>query len=1300
MATLVLRAAGAAIGGLLGPVGSIIGGALGAIGGYAIDRALIEGTRRIEGPRLTGARPFAAEEGAAIPRLYGEARLGGLLIWATRFEETRRTTRQGGKGGPRVSEYSYFANVAFALCEGPIAGIRRVWADGKELDRETLEIRVHTGAEDQAPDPLVEARQGADNAPAYRGIAYVVIERFALGAYGNRIPQFQFEVLRPVGGLAASVRAVALIPGATEFGLSPAPATLTARPGDAEALNRHVLHAGTDFAASLDELQMVCPNLEQIALVASWFGDDLRAGHCRIRPMVTASDAEGYSQPWVVSGIGRAEASVVSTHDGGAAYGGTPSDRSVIDAIAEIRARGLRVAFYPFVMMDVPGDNALPDPYGGAAQASYPWRGRITCDPAPGRPGSADKTADARTQIEAFLGAAVPADFSAADDTINFTGDSDDWGFRRFVLHFARLAEAAGGVDVFLIGTEMRGVTTLRDDGGAFPFVEALCDLAAEVRAIVGPDTKITYGADWSEYFGHQPADGSGDVLFHLDALWAHDDIDAVGVDNYMPLSDWRDADYAGGNPDGFADPYDPEGLRAAIAGGEGFDWYYASDADRAARTRTPITDGAYGKPWVYRYKDLNGWWSNQHFDRVAGVEAGSPTGWVPQSKPIWFTELGCPAADKGPNQPNVFPDPKSSESAAPYFSDGGRSDIAQQRFLAAHLGYWDPAAPGFEPAANPISTVYGGRMVDPAQICLWAWDARPFPAFPIRGDLWSDGDNWHRGHWLNGRVASPGVGDLINAVLSDHGLPTAAVPHAPGVVHGYVVGDPGSPRAALEPITELFGLSVSESPDGFLFSRQGATEAAPPELTELVLSDEEAVFDVVRVPDHELPVEAVLAFKDRFYEHQSLTARTPRIGAAGSRQHALDFPGLLDPGQARALLDDWMRRSWSERETVRFAIAAPRDDVVPGVVVRLPGIDVDAEFLVTEIEDGLVRQVKARRIRRTAPAAWMPGPLSSSLRPMPPAGPPLALFLDLPMGVAAGPAEEHFRIAAWQNPWRTQLAFASPEKTGFELRTTIGQPARLGLLAEALEGGVTGRIDRSQSVLVALQDSEAASISDLQLLNGGNLAAVRSTSGQWELLQFAEAEEVSPGLWRLSRLLRGQLGTDDAMEAGADAGAPLVLIDDAVEPAGLRGGEAGLPLNWRVGPSGFDISAMNYTASVETGLVRARLPLSPVHLKAQPTAGGDLAIDWLRRGRIDADGWGEGDIPLGEETESYRVEVAPEGGAVVRTATVASPAWTYSAAAIAADFPLPPAAIDVTIRQLGTGVGWGPPARRTFDLP
>jgi hypothetical protein len=139
MATIVLQTVGAAVGGMIGgPIGAMAGRALGGLAGAAIDNALFGGdtTKHVEGPRLKDIDGLTSTEGAPIPRVYGPARIGGQLIWATRLEEVANTktdrSGQGGKGmaGPKTvtTTYSYFANLAVGLCEGRIAFIRRVWA--------------------------------------------------------------------------------------------------------------------------------------------------------------------------------------------------------------------------------------------------------------------------------------------------------------------------------------------------------------------------------------------------------------------------------------------------------------------------------------------------------------------------------------------------------------------------------------------------------------------------------------------------------------------------------------------------------------------------------------------------------------------------------------------------------------------------------------------------------------------------------------------------------------------------------------------------------------------------------------------------------------------------------------------------------------------------------------------------------------------------------------------------------------------------------------------------------------------
>ena len=218
MATVVLQTVGAAVGGAVGgPFGATIGRAAGALAGAAIDQKKFASTqstkdRVIEGPRLDDAQVLTVNVGAPIPRTYGFNRLAGEIIWATRFEEVVRvsttttpvqstsSTSSGGKGTAGSSstsssattttrEYFYYANFAVGICDGPISGIRRIWADNDELDLTKVEYRVYNGTEDQLPDPLIEAKQGLGNVPAYRGTAYVVFEGLPLEDYGNRIPQ-------------------------------------------------------------------------------------------------------------------------------------------------------------------------------------------------------------------------------------------------------------------------------------------------------------------------------------------------------------------------------------------------------------------------------------------------------------------------------------------------------------------------------------------------------------------------------------------------------------------------------------------------------------------------------------------------------------------------------------------------------------------------------------------------------------------------------------------------------------------------------------------------------------------------------------------------------------------------------------------------------------------------------------------------------------------------------------------------------------------------------------------------------
>lgn len=1272
MATLLLQAAGAYLGGLFGTVGATIGTAAGALGGYLVDRALINGSQHIKGARLSQMQPLSGEDGAPLARVYGTMRLGGTVIWATRFEESANTERQGAKGGPRVTTYRYYANFAVAICEGEIAHVRRIWADGRELDRTDFDIRIHKGSESQLPDPLIEAKQGAGNAPAFRGTAYAVFDCFPLENFGNRIPQLQFEVIRMLGGIEKDIKAITIIPGSTEFGLAPEAVSTIFRRGETILPNRHTLVAESDWAASLDELQALCPNLESVSLVVAWFGDDLRAGECKIKPGVTtASLFEGVQ--WWAGGVTRFGARLVSDHEGRKAYGGTPDDASVIAAIQDLKARGLKVTLYPFVLMDVPAGNTLPSPYGGLVQPAYPWRGEISCHPAPGMPGSVDVTASVASQVAAFVGTAVSADLIVFSGKIFFNGGTD-WGYRRFILHYAKLAQIAGGVDGFLIGSEFKGLTRVRSAAGVYPFVAALQAIAGDVRAVLGSGTRITYAADWTEYGAYVPP-ASSTVDFPLDPLWAHPDIDAIGIDNYMPLSDWRDVHADGSNPDGAASSAELDALVEGVGSGEAYDWYYSSLNDREAGLRTPITDGVASKPWVFRQKDLRGWWENQHFARAGGTESPAPTVWVPRSKPIWFTELGCPAVDKGANQPNVFPDAKSSSAALPWFSDGGRDDLIQNRFLRAHQTYWAM------PENNPLSPAYDGPMVDMDNCAVWTWDARPFPVFPLDSDVWGDGDNWLTGHWLNGRLSGVPLDGLTKSILAEHGVEDVDCSQVEGFVSGYVLNGQTTAREALDELLRLYRVDVSEDGARAVLRSQRIASSVV-EVEDPVVGPKDSRKSTVRSDNSEVPKELTLMFRDELRDFQQSSVLS-RISKGEVRSATIELPAVIDTAVAESELRQLHRQMATAQEKITFRAGWGDGTLMPGDIVR-PFEGASQNWRVCKITDGESREIEAESFvagGKAAVRSVLPGATSSQPAMI---GVPWSAFLDLP-SLPQSPAMTGLRIAAWSKPWTPMIAFSSPGAEGYAERLLLPRAVVAGILASPLASGKPGRWDRSGAIEVQLFSGSLAAAAELLVLGGANVAAVQSVNGQWEIIQFTSATETSPGTWQLTGLLRGQLGTEDVAQLGAASGSEFVLLDNAVLSAGLTEEESGLTLNWKTGPQGKDFTDRYFDTVVAGPAKRYAKSYAPAHLRGRKMANGDLSVSWVRRSKLDGDSWDAADVPLPEGQESFRVRVLDDTGALKREMVTTSPQWIYADTQQVTDFGPGSHSVKIEVCQIGS---------------
>ena len=937
--------------------------------------------------------------------------------------------------------------------------------------------------------------------------------------------------------------------------------------------------------------------------------------------------------------------------------------------------------------MDIQGGNGLINPYTGVAdQPAIPWRGRITSSLAPGIAGSPDGTVAAALEVDQFFGSAAVSDFMVNGQTIDYYGPAE-WSYRRFILHYAHLCALAGGVDAFCIGTELRGLTQIRGALNSFPGVEQLILLAHDVREILGPDVKIGYAADWSEYFGYQPQDGSGDIYFHLDPLWADADIDFVGIDNYVPLSDWRDdAGHLDAAVTGSI--YDLDYLQSNIEGGEGYDWYYASLEDRDVQVRSAIADGAYGEDWIYRYKDFAGWWGNTHHNRVGGVREASATAWVPQSKPIRFTELGCPAIDKGTNQPNVFLDVKSSESDMPHYSNGSSDSFLQRQYLAAMHLYWN------DTAHNPVSNLYDGPMVDMENASVWAWDTRPWPDFPDRSSLWSDGVNYARGHWVSGRFSDQSLAKVVAEICEISSVFDYDVSGLQGSLVGYAIRDVETGRQSLQSLMMAYGFSSFEDGGMLVFQSRNADNAVHLDEGALaVVADQDDVLTKLRAPDAERVGRLRVQFWDQNAQYEAASVEARFTGDNSQATSSLQLPMVLERGAGQSIANRMFAEARVGRDEVKFALPPSNLDMTLGDHVKIG--QSPFTYRIDRIEDFGVRLVEAVRVERGVYDAIIFNNAGLEPEPILAENVPHFTFLDLPL--LTGAEVEHApHIAATRDPWGNGVAvYSSGGSDGFSLNTNVETPAVFGLTLSDLHWSEPARWDRGIGVLVRFSN-DVQTRSELEVLNGANAAAIRNGVGEWEVFQFRTADLQNDGTYHLHGLLRGQAGTEWVMPDLWPTGSEIVVLGIGVDQIELATTARGLVRNYRIGPANKSISDNSFTQVALAFDGVGLRPYAPVHLRGKSDGAGGLLVNWVRRTRIDGDSWQSFEVPLGEDTEHYILRVW-DGVNLLRETEITTPAWIYNASEIAVDGAS--SAVDIEVAQLSERFGIGPYNRMTINV-
>ena len=604
------------------------------------------------------------------------------------------------------------------------------------------------------------------------------------------------------------------------------------------------------------------------------------------------------------------------------------------------------------------------------------------------------------------------------------------------------------------------------------------------------------------------------------------------------------------------------------------------------------------------------------------GVESRTPTAWAPESKPIWFTELGCPAIDRGTNQPNVFFDPKSSESFTPHFSRGWRDDAIQRAYLEATYLWW--GVPVNNPAVlglwRPDGACAGMRRLDLGRTAL---------SLLPGADRRLDGRGELAARPLaDGRLGAVSLAALVRHLCLRAGLPEDRIDVSGlwGAVEGHAITALESPRASITTLSRHFGLDAVETEGVIRFIMRGRVSVAMLAPDDLVAAREGDLLELTRGQETELPqaLKWQVARADEDYDAALVEAR--RITVDTTRIASESFPMAVRPEEAERRCRRALMEAWVGRETAAFRLPPSRLALDPADAIRLQHDGRLVDLRLVSIADAEARGIEAVRQDRATYDLPPGDPRAASLTRAVVFGAPDAVLMDLPQLTEDQPAHRPL-VAAHAVPWPGEMAvFRSPSTDGFELLTTFGSRARIGMLVSDFYAGPTSRFDLGNALVVDLLTGTLESVTDLTLFGGANALAIESAPGVWEIVQAGAAELLAPGRYRLTRLLRGQRGTEGAMGNPAPAGARVVVLDTALASLPIAEADLGLPWNWRIGPASRPVSDETYVAQSFTPEGVGLRPFSVAHVEQPwrtPRTTGDLTIRWTRRSRaLSADSW------------------------------------------------------------------------------
>lgn len=535
-------------------------------------------------------------------------------------------------------------------------------------------------------------------------------------------------------------------------------------------------------------------------------------------------------------------------------------------------------------------------------------------------------------------------------------------------------------------------------------------------------------------------------------------------------------------------------------------------------------------------------------------------------------------------------------------------------------------------------------------------------------------------------------LADILGDLCQRLGVPNFVDASVDVEIQGYIVTKQMPARAALEGVMQAHLVDAYEADGRVVFIKRGGGIRASYTTDDLAAHDHGAeppeILPIRRVNESELPRKINVQYMDPDREYEAGVQYASRLSGLARSESGMDLAMSMDADAAAQIAERLLVAAWVGRETVGpFYLPYTEIALRPTDVIEITDEGVTHRIRLTKIQyqaSGVIEcegSLEIDGMYASAAAGIHGSGFGASPAPQVP-GDVTFHWIDLnllqdshdPAGIYVCAGSDGLYLGA-------MLQLSLDGGVSWIDTQWLDNDPILGEASTALPEHAAETVDRANTLRVELLESAntLSSIgSDTALSRTANVAVLGD-----EVIIFETATLVSPGIYDLTGLHRGLRGTDTHTTHAI--GDRFILLDTAsIYRIAIADARLGTSITYRVVPYDEEASGQPSTAVTYHG--RAYWPYAVAHLAATDAGGGNYAVTWTRRDRLDGE-WRDGvEVPMSEAAESYRVEVW-DGATLDYSATVATPSATVPAVA----------GNTVTVYQISAKTGPGHPRSLTL---